>query len=186
MDNNAYQTPQSEVTTVDNEGTQRVRLFRATRIGRVRYIAYTVGFAMVSYIVAFLIALVLSYFIPANEVGSGMRVNMGGLLILALSYVLVIAATIWATIRRCHDFDVSGWLTLIIFVPLGVFVFWFAPGTDGENRFGLKPEPNKTIHWVGAMAGPLLVVLGILAAVAIPAYQDYVERAQQAQIQNNN
>lgn len=40
------------------------------------------------------------------------------------------------------------------------------------------------VHWavkILAVLGPIVMVIGILAAIAIPAYQDYVERAQQFQ-----
>jgi len=60
-------------------------------------------------------------------------------------------------------------------------VFWFIPGTDGPNRYGAPPPPNTTLAVVAAVIVPMLFVVGILAAIAIPAYQDYVKRAQSAQ-----
>lgn len=87
------------------------------------------------------------------------------------------------SIQRAHDFNTTGWLAILVFVPLVNLLFWVIPGTDGENRFGLKPPPNGTGAIVLAFILPLIFAIGIIAAVAIPAYQDYVERARAAQEQ---
>ncbi len=185
MDNNVYQSPESDLSTRDDDATQPVKLFNASgRMGRVRYIAYTVGLPMLMLLPVFIIGFVMGL------TGKGDSGSIGdGILFLILGvifYTVVIAAAIWATIQRCHDFDTSGWLTLLLIVPLVPWIFWFIPGTKGENRFGPKPEPNKPIHWIGATVAPVLMIVGVLAAIAIPAYQDYVERAKQAQIQSYN
>jgi Tfp pilus assembly major pilin PilA len=39
--------------------------------------------------------------------------------------------------------------------------------------------PNSTLAVVGAFVLPFVFVTGIVAAVAIPVYQDYAKRAQQ-------
>jgi type IV pilus assembly protein PilA len=74
--------------------------------------------------------------------------------------------------------NTTGWLALLVFVPLGVFVFCFWPGTRGENNYGLQPPPNTIGVILLACILPFLFVGGILAAIAIPAYQDYSVRAQ--------
>jgi type IV pilus assembly protein PilA len=87
------------------------------------------------------------------------------------------------TIQRCHDFDMSGWLSLLVLVPLVNLMFWFIPGTDGPNRYGLPTPPNSAGVIVAACAVPLLVFFGgILAAIAIPAYQDYTHRARVSEV----
>jgi uncharacterized BrkB/YihY/UPF0761 family membrane protein len=97
------------------------------------------------------------------------------------AYAAVILAYILLSIQRCHDFDVSGWLSIVfILVPLAVLLLWIIPGTKGPNRYGPPTEPNSTLAVIGALVLPFVFVAGILAAVAIPAYQDYVKRAQQA------
>ena len=57
---------------------------------------------------------------------------------------LVLLVPSWAVgARRLHDKDRSGWWQLLIFTIIGipVLTYWFAtPGTEGENRFGIKPE----------------------------------------------
>jgi hypothetical protein len=82
------------------------------------------------------------------------------------------------TIQRCHDFNMSGWMSLLLIVPLVPLLFWIIPGTQGANRFGNQPPPNTTGAVVLALILPALFVVGILAAIAIPAYMDYQQRAQ--------
>jgi type IV pilus assembly protein PilA len=83
------------------------------------------------------------------------------------------------SIQRAHDMNSTGWLSLIIFVPLAAFVFWFVPGSRGENDYGKPPPPNSTgAILLACLPLPMFFVVGILAAVSIPAYQDYSIRAQ--------
>ena len=74
----------------------------------------------------------------------------------------------------------TGWLSLISLIPLGVLVFWFVPGTPGENDYGKRPPPNTTGAVVLACLLPFFVIVGIVAAVAIPAYQQYAEQVAEA------
>ncbi|GGD73608.1 DUF805 domain-containing protein [Croceicoccus mobilis] len=67
----------------------------------------------------------------------------GGLL--ALYWLAVLIPSVAVTVRRFHDQDKSGWLTLLVFVPylggLIVFVFMLLEGTRGPNRYG--PDPKE-------------------------------------------
>jgi hypothetical protein len=92
-------------------------------------------------------------------------------------------------VRRLNDMTVSGWLILLMFVPLANFVMalamLFVPGSDGDNRYGPAPTPNGG-GLIAALVIMLLVMvgwIGMISAVALPAYQDYVERAQMHQMQ---
>jgi len=59
----------------------------------------------------------------------------------------------------------------------------FAAGTQGPNNYG-APRPTagweKVMAWMNILIIPLF---GILAAISIPAYQSYVERAQKQQFE---
>ena len=54
------------------------------------------------------------------------------------------------TVKRFHDMNMSGWLSLAVFVPFIGFIFGvlltFIAGTDGENRYG---KPLKGIRVMG-------------------------------------
>jgi hypothetical protein len=96
-----------------------------------------------------------------------------------LAALAFIALAIMLTIQRCHDFNASGWWALVGILPVINLVFWFIPGTDGPNRFGKKTPPNG-IGVILLACIPLLVVLGMFAAIAIPAYQSFLKRSKGA------
>jgi hypothetical protein len=81
------------------------------------------------------------------------------------------------TIQRCHDFNMSGWLSLLMLVPLANLIFLIIPGTDGPNRFGGPTPPNTIGVLILAWLFPAIAAIGIVAAIALPAYQDYQKRA---------
>jgi uncharacterized membrane protein YhaH (DUF805 family) len=159
---NPYGAPRAMVA--DREEFQPVKLFAVSgRIGRARYIVY-------SMLVSFVLVL------PAMAL---MALSPGlGLAVLALAYIATFVMSIMLTIQRSHDFNMTGWFSLLVFVPFANLLFWFVPGTDGANRFGAKTQPNSTGVTVALWIVPVVFVIGIVAAVSIPAYQDYVKRAQ--------
>jgi uncharacterized membrane protein YhaH (DUF805 family) len=169
--NNPYAAPTAKVADVHGAAeSQPVKIFSAAgRIGRVRYIGYSVGLGM---LVNILMTFVLA-------IGGEM---VGGVLGLGLGIAFFVVA-ILLTIQRCHDFDASGWWTLIAIIPIINFAFWFIPGTDGPNRFGNKTPPNGIGAILLACIVPAIAVLGILAAIAIPAYQGYAKRAKGAALE---
>jgi uncharacterized membrane protein YhaH (DUF805 family) len=170
---NPYHTPQAQVADVDDDEVQSVRTWNPSgRIGRVRYIGYTVGWSML--IVGALAA--LTGIVAALPGGKAMA---GGVLVAGYIFLFVVQFVL--TIQRCHDFDTTGWLSLLALVPFGAFVFWFVPGTDGHNRFGPKTMPNSTRAVLLALVVPLVAVVGILAAIALPAYQTYAQKAKTQQ-----
>jgi uncharacterized membrane protein YhaH (DUF805 family) len=72
--------------------------------------------------------------------------------------------------RRLNDLDKTGWLQLILFVPLlGLLMelyLTFAPGTDGDNRFGPAPAPNSSGVVASVCVLPLLLII-LCVAVAL-------------------
>ena len=170
---NPYAAPRTNVSRDDSaEEYGDVKVFSAQgRIGRVRYIGYTFGYT-------FLIALVIGIVgALLGGVSSGLAFVVG-----AAGYIAIVVMQILLTIQRSHDMNVTGWLCLISLIPLAALVFWFVPGTRGANNYG-PPPPNTTGAVIAACILPLIMVVGIVAAVAIPAYQDYVQRASTEQTQ---
>jgi len=150
------------------------------RIGRLRYIAYGFGFGLLGMLLMGSIMGVAAVSLgeTAQMVAIGIVYFLG---IVSMTYLAIIFA-----VQRLHDLDQSGWLCLLLFVPLVGAIFtlylWFAPGTRSANRFGNPPIANSG----GVIATVVLIpvsfiVLSILAAIAIPAYQGYINQAQQAQ-----
>ena len=158
---NPYAKPNAAVAEAGDE-VQEVRVFStAGRIGRVRYIAYGMGIYILFGILGALLGVVIG--------SAGMIIAWIGIMV--VGFML--------TIQRCHDFNATGWLSLLVLVPLVNLIFWFIPGTDGENNYGAKTPPNGVGVIIAACIIPIVAVVGILAAIAIPAYQDYQKRAQQ-------
>jgi uncharacterized membrane protein YhaH (DUF805 family)/Tfp pilus assembly protein PilE len=171
---NPYRAPQAAVEEQIPGETQPVRFFAVSgRIGRLRYIAYGVLMYAALFLASGLLVTVLSAVSPTI---AGIAGLLPWLAIIVLGFML--------TIQRCHDFDTTGWLSILSLVPLVNLIFWFIPGTDGPNRYGPPTPPNGTAVIVGAVAVPIVGIafIGILAAVAIPAYGDYTQRAKISEV----
>ena len=170
---NPYTTPKANVTDPDEEYGE-IKVFSASgRLGRVRYIGYSVGLTM-------LIGILIAFLSAATGAAAGKGMAAA---VLVVGYCAIIVLSALLTIQRAHDFNGSGWLALLVLIPLVNLIFWFIPGTDGENRFGRKTPPNGIGVILLACIVPLIFIVGVLAAIAIPAYSDYVQRAKAAQMQ---
>ncbi len=164
---NPYQAPGAAVADAGDQ-VQEVKVFSVSgRIGRVRYLAYGVGF----------------YILFGFLIGLSALLGAAGVVVMVLGWIALVVIAFMLTIQRCHDFNASGWLSLLWLIPLVNLMFLFIPGTDGPNRFGGPTPPNTTGVLILAWLFPALFVIGIVAAVALPAYQDYSKRAQERQMQ---
>ena len=122
---NPYGAPRAAVDDA-HEKFQPVRIFAVSgRIGRARYITYTMGLSLlISFIAGMLGALL-------GPIGAAL---------IAVGWVAIIVISVMLTIQRCHDFDTTGWLALLAVIPLVNLIFWFIPGSDGDN---LLQEPGR-------------------------------------------
>jgi len=171
---NPYQPPTAHVQDAEDDGAavQPIRLWSSRgRIGRLRFLAYGVG----------------AYLVLA--VACGVAVGLGTLVSPVLTGLLIFAALVpyavfcvLVGIQRSHDMGWSGWTMLLMFVPLVGLIWVFNGGTPGRNDYGAPPPPNTWGVRLLALILPVIMVIGILAAIALPAYQDYVKRAQAKQV----
>jgi len=80
-------------------------------------------------------------FMLMDELGTLPWILIG---LLSLWSLVIFIPTLAVTIRRLHDQDKSGWMYLLVFVPIVgaiiVLVFMFLEGTRGPNRFGEDPK----------------------------------------------
>ena len=165
-----YSPPRSEVgDSLPEYGTLKV-FTTDGRIGRVRYLGWSMGMMLLA---------MLAYGISAGL----MLVSpiLGGILMIPL-VIAAVVISVMIGVQRLHDIGWSGWLLLLNLVPLVGSVFAIlmlvVPGTQGANRYGAPPPPNS--RGVIALAWSALVVpiIGVVAAISIPAYQDYVDAGQ--------
>ena len=92
-------------------------------------------------------------------------------------YMAALVFSVITAIQRSHDMDWSGWTVLLTLIPLVGLIWVFKPGSAGANSYGAPPPPNTTGVKILALLLPAIVIIGILAAIAIPAYVDYQNRA---------
>lgn len=168
MATNPYAAPQAAVRDIAaDQEYQEIRMWSPSgRIGRLRYLAYSFGPAL---LVGFL---------------AGLLTPLGPTLVPVIAlpaYLATMVFSILAAIKRAHDMDWSGWMVLLTLIPFVGLIWVFKSGTQGSNRFGAPPPPNTAGIKVAGIVLPVLFIVGVMAAIAIPAYQDYVERAQGVQ-----
>jgi len=184
---NPYTAPGSAVADA-TVAYAEPKFFGTGRLGRLRYFGYSVMISVLLFIVLGIAMAVLAPMMSASPEAAGATV-MG---VYGAVVILSIVISVFLGVQRLHDMGYSGWLWLLLLVPIvnvlmSLFML-FAPGTDGENAYGLPPKPNTTGVYLMALAVPVVMIfiVGVLAAIAIPAYQDYVERAQQMQMDGYN
>jgi uncharacterized membrane protein YhaH (DUF805 family)/Tfp pilus assembly major pilin PilA len=140
------------------------------RYGRATYVN-TWGVAMLAIMVAGVVSAVL--------------VPLLGMLVIVPMGLAGLAMLVWGirvNVLRLHDFNRSGWWLLLTLIPyLGVLVnivlaLW--PGHAEENDYGPKPKRGNMVLAI-AIIVLSFVGVGVMAAVALPAYQGYVKRAKQ-------
>lgn len=158
---------------------------RHGRIGRIRYLSYSVLLWLATMAILTALGIIYAVFIG---LGSDVLIAIISAIIVPVYFAGSLVITFLPAVRRLNDLNRTGWLSLLLFVPFLNFLLWlyliFAPGDEDSNDYGAPALPPTTMHTVLALLLPLLLIaaLGIIAAVALPAYQDYVIRAQMAQI----
>jgi len=182
-ENSPYTPPSAAVADAASEFGD-ISVFSANgRLGRMRYIAYAMGFAILGQILSNLMVGIAAL-IP-NEAGG--FISMIGI---AIVFITVLVISIMLAVQRLHDLDKTGWLYLLMLVPILNLIFGlyllFAPGSASSNRFGNPPPPNGTgvviVGWIMIVMF-VVAIIGIIAAIAIPAYNEYIQQAQQFQQQ---
>lgn len=166
MATNPYAAPQADVRDVTQvHEFQDVRILSpGGRIGRLRFLAWSFGLQLLIMVPAGIVAALAPGLVDV---------------LLGLAYLAIVVITIILGIKRSHDMNWSGWTVLLMLIPIVALIWIFKAGTDGPNRFGNPPPPNTTAIKVFGIGLPVLTfVLGMVAAIAIPAYSDYIERAQ--------
>ena len=120
------------------------------RIGRLKFLSFA--------LVVWVIGALAYFFALAIGLGSATDAGVGAAVLVFLTGGLaafLISLSAW--VRRLHDLDQTGWLLLLMFIPLVnlamLVVLLFAPGTPGPNRHGARPG-TPMAQEPGAPSGP--------------------------------
>ena len=165
---NRFAPPGTQVADVEGE-VQPVRLWPPSgRIGRLRLLAYGLGL----YVAYVALSAGLGVLSGATR-GTGRAVLVVGIVL----FVLYLVGAVVLLIQRSHDMGLSGWWTIAAFIPLVGLLWVFKGGTRGVNRWGAPPPPNGMAVRIFGLLLPAVVIVGIIAAVAMPSYVRYTQRA---------
>ncbi|MDP3814785.1 DUF805 domain-containing protein [Pseudomonas sp.] len=162
-----YATPKATVAEVLPEFGELKPLSSEGRIGRLRYLAWS----LVLMFACMPLLGVAAGFFAVSEI-------LGGVLMAVVGVAIAVVGILFG-VQRLHDIGWSGWLLLLNLVPVvgGVFslLMFIIPGSTEANRFGPPPPPNSTAVKVLAALWLGIIVLGIVAAIALPAYMGYAD-----------
>lgn len=186
--NNPYQTPSASIDPLPSvvaTYNQSKWYHCSGRIGRLRYLTYKLLMSFLMYAALFLIFIALTDNAGPSDASAWWMIAISLPLLPIFFYTSIVYPR-----RRLHDLDQSGWVLLITFVPLVNVIFYlyliFARGSEGSNRFGAPPRPNRAVHYIGAFLMPILMIIGILTVIALPAYANYTEHVIQQSIDFNS
>lgn len=160
-----YATPKAAVAETLPEFGELKAFTTDGRIGRLRYLAWS----MVLMLACLPLFGIAGGFFAASEI-------LGSLLMVVVGIAVAVVGIMFG-VQRLHDIGWSGWLLLVTLVPIvgGVFslLMFIIPGSTAANRFGSPPPPNSRAVKILALLWVAIIVLGIVAAIAIPAYMGY-------------
>ena len=168
---NPYSAPDADLDHGQSELYSPSIISFNGRIGRLRYLAYSTGTSML--LMPVMIPLVGASAFMGAGMGEEAAMSTVGMLAMAVFYIAALVLTVMFGKRRLNDLNRSGWWIALFIVPIAnllltIYLIFFA-GTDGDNGFGAEPEANSTGVKILGLMMPAMFILGILAAVIIPA-----------------
>lgn len=120
------------------------------RLNRMRYFKRVFALGMVAFVL--LIIIMATTTVPVSPDAAivsgtindeGFSLSTGGSLLFILVFCGAWVSHYMLMIRRLHDLDKTGWLALLVLVPVVnaffVLYLFFAPGTVGANDYGADP-----------------------------------------------
>jgi uncharacterized membrane protein YhaH (DUF805 family) len=174
---NPYSPPRAAVADVHGDVTEfsTPKVWSVSgRIGRLRYLAYLTIASIAMYA---LLAI-------AGAIGAVGNSSVVMFALMGLIYIPFIVLSFMLLIQRSHDMGWSGWTVLLALIPLVGLIWVFKAGTPRANDYGAPPPPNPTVIKVFGLFIPVAIpIIGIVAAISLPAYQSYVNRSKAMQQQ---
>ena len=139
------------------------------RFGRLSYLAWLLLLGLVSFVIAFVVFFIFG--VSAVLLGQSSPDSFGGLsaisiLLFVIFYIVLIYFSFVFVIRRLHDINQTGWLSLLFLVPLVNIIFalyvLFAKGTAGPNNYGpqrITQGWEKVLGWIYIVITALSIAL---------------------------
>ncbi len=140
------------------------------RFGRLAFLAW---YLVISFSIMIPIALGVAGFFAFSDSVNDLSGILTALAVIAvILYIVFFYYIIVITIRRLHDLNQTGWLCLLMFVPIvgiGLMLYvMFAKGTPANNEFG-APRPNRNWESVLGKIYIGLTVLGFIIGIGLVA-----------------
>ena len=160
---NVYAAPNAQLS--DSDTVEDTAFFALHgRIGRLRYVAYATAMYFLIIVAMIVLMIPMSAAGMADKEAPAWVTN--GLMVFLLAGFAIIAR------RRLHDLGMSGWFILCNFIPFVNLYFGlimlFKRGDEGSNEYGSQPSDNTTGVKILAFSLPVILVIGIAAAIIIP------------------
>ena len=172
---NPYSTPTSDLHRNLNNGQNDTSspFSSKGRFSRLSYLAWNLILNVIMLIVFAVIAGIAgaaSTLLTGTDPNAMMAFYTSGAGLFMLAIMLVsLVITLLFFIRRLHDINMSGWWSILVFIPLvnlifGIYVL-VKKGTEGANRFAPVRATPKWERILGIIA-IVLIVLYLIAIIA--------------------
>ena len=168
LSQNPYATPKTISHDIESGEYGELKYLTTNgRIGRMRLLAWNFGISLILFTAAAAIILLmgtLSNFNP--DAGLKLAAKIGFSI-----YIYMILMNIIFVTKRLHDVNRSGWLLLLILVPLvniflGIYLLC-AAGSPSSNNYGAPPPPNTTGIKVLFWTFIAIIILIIFAVITL-------------------
>ena len=137
------------------------------RFSRLSYLAWNL---VITLVILIIFAVAFAIFGASFGTESFASASIPMIIFSVIIYILIIYFTFIFLIRRLHDRNHSGWLSLLMLVPFVNFVFFFyiifAKGQAETNDYG---PPRETLGWEKVLAWIYIIVMivSIVAAISL-------------------
>lgn len=144
------------------------------RFGRLSYMAWTFLTSLIAMLAVLPFIMLMGGSFMMNAASDPSAIFSGfsilALLFIAIIYIALTYFNFVFTIRRLHDRNHSGWLSLLMLVPfinLAFIIYIFAAkGNEGSNAYGpqrVTTDWERILGWIYIV----LTVLGFVSAILI-------------------